>query len=240
LGPAPWRDYEPAYHPYRWRGWIDFGTGALGAMGCHLLDAAFWGLRLAEARTFSVEAESAGNNVETYPRASTVRYRFPSRDGLEPVEITWHDGGRQPPRPAQLPPGRELGSNGSYFVGEEHTMMFGPTVFGTSPGQVGPRPLPEFTQIVPKRAVTLIPRVKEGKWVKGNRHIQEWLEACRTGVQPCANFEHIGPFAEMVLLGNVALRCGKPIEWDCDQLRVVNIPQANRFVRRTHREGWCL
>lgn len=134
LGPAPKRAYDPAYHPYRWRGWLDFGTGALGAMGCHLLDAAVWGLKLGEAKSFSIVPDSTEMVGDTYPASSTIRYRFPARGDLAPVEIVWYDGGRQPARPEHLPYLREVGSNGSIFVGEEHTMMFGPTVFGTTPG----------------------------------------------------------------------------------------------------------
>jgi len=240
LGPAPERNYDPAYHPYLWRGWLDFGTGALGAMGCHLLDAAFWGLELAGAKAYSVEAESTATNGETYPEASTVRYRFPARGDLPPVEITWHDGQRRPERPEQLPYLREVGSNGSIFVGDEHTMMFGPTVFGTTPGQVGPRTIPEFTEITNKRRYKKIPQVKEGDWTKGNRHVQEWISACKAGGQPCASFEHSAPLAEMVLLGNVALQSGRPIEWEGEKLEVTGDAGASRLIRREYREGWSL
>jgi len=238
LGPAPARPYHPAYHPYRWRGWVDFGTGALGAMGCQLLDVAYWGLKLGEATHFSIEADSTGVNGETYPAASTIRYRFPARGEMPAVEIIWYDGGRQPPRPEQLPLGRELGSNGILFVGEKHSMIFGPTVFGTNPGQVGPRTIPEFTPIEPVRPVPRIPLVPEGSWVKGNRHIQEWIAACKAGKQPCASFDYSAGLTEMVLLGNVALLAGKPIEWDARRMEVTNVPEANRFVRRQYRPGW--
>jgi predicted dehydrogenase len=240
LGPAPQRAYDPAYHPYRWRGWLDFGTGALGAMGCHLLDAAFWGLRLGDAGSFTVEAESTGANGETYPEASTIRYRFPARGELPPVTITWYDGGRQPPQPEGLPYLREIGSNGSLFLGEEHAMMFGPTVFGTNPGQVGPRTIPEFVDIEDRKPYKQIPRVKEADWKKGNRHIQEWIAACKAGKQPCASFEHSAPLTEMVLLGNVALLAGKPIAWDSRKLQITNLPQANHLIRREYRKGWSL
>jgi predicted dehydrogenase len=240
LGPAPERAYDPAYHPYRWRGWLDFGTGAMGAMGCHLLDVAFWGLKLAEARSFSVEPESTGMGEETYPEASTIRYRFPARDELPPVEITWYDGGRQPPRPEHLPYLREVGSNGSIFLGQEHTMMFGPTVFGTNPGQIGPRTIPEFAQIQPTRPYKKIPPVAETQWTKGNRHVQEWIAACKAGKQPCASFDSSARLTEVVLLGNVALQTGKPIEWDVEKMQITNVPEANRFVRREYRKGWSL
>jgi predicted dehydrogenase len=240
LGPAPERSYDPAYHPYRWRGWVDFGTGALGAMGCELLDVAFWGLELGRADSFQVAAESTGVNGETYPVASTIRYRFPARGDLPPVEVIWYDGGRQPPRPDGLPYGREVGSNGVIFVGEEHTMVFGPTVFGTNPGQVGPRTIPEFTDIKDRKPYKKIPAVREGDWAKGNRHIQEWISACRAGKQPCAAFEYSAPLTEMVLLGNVALLSGKPIEWDVQQMQVRGDAEADRFIHREYRKQWTL
>jgi predicted dehydrogenase len=238
LGPAPVRRYDPAYHPYRWRGWCDFGTGALGAMGCHLLDVAHWGLKLAEAPTFSIEADVQGANDETYPTASTIRYRFPARGDLPPVEITWYDGGRQPSPPKHLPYLREIGSNGSLFVGDEHSMMFGPTVFGTNPGQVGPRLLPEFTKLEPRKLLEPLPPVDQGNWVKGSRHIQEWIAACRAGKQPCASFRDSAPLAEMVLLGNVAIRSGQRIDWDRGKMQVTNAVEADRFIHRESREGW--
>jgi hypothetical protein len=204
------------------------------------MDVAFWGLELSDVKSFSVEAESTGTNDETYPEASTIRYRFPARGDLPPVTITWNDGGRHPSCPDGLPYLREVGSNGIIFLGEEHTMMFGPTVFGTTPGQVGPRTIPEFTEIQNKRPFKKIPPVKEGVWTKGNRHIQEWIAACKAGKQPSASFEYSAPLTEMVLLGNVALACGEPIEWDSEKLQVTNVAEANRFIRREYRNGWSL
>jgi predicted dehydrogenase len=240
LGPAPARVYHPSYHPYRWRGWSDFGTGALGAMGCHLMDVICWGLKLGEAKSVSVEAESTGINGETFAKASTVRYRFAARGDLPPVTVTWYDGGRQPESPEHLPYLRELGSNGSLFIGKEHSMMFGPTVFGTNPGQIGPRTIPEFAKIQATRKYAKIPSVRDTPWQKGSRHIQEWITACRTGKQPCANFAESAPLAEIALLGNVALLAGKPIEWDTEKMQVTNVPEANHFVRREARKGWSL
>lgn len=240
LGPVPQQAYHRAYHPYRWRGWTDFGTGALGAMGCHLMDLAFWGLELGRASMFTIEADSTGLGQGSYPEASTIRYRFPARGDLPPVQITWFDGGRRPAAPEQLPYLREVGSNGSLFVGEEHRMMFGPTVFGTTPGQVGPRTVPEFADIEPRREFQRIPRVKESSWTEGNRHVQEWLRSCKSGELPCANFQQSAPLAEMVLLGNVALLAGEPIRWDAEKMKVTNLPEANRLVRREYRQGWSL
>jgi predicted dehydrogenase len=240
LGPAPARPYDPAYHPYHWRGWCDFGTGALGAMGCQLLDVAFWGLELDRTASFSIEAESTGSNGETWPQASTIRYQFPARGDLPPVSITWYDGGRRPPEPEGLPYHREIGSNGVLFLGEKHAMIFGPTVFGTNPSQIGPRTIPEFASVENVRPFEKIPQVKESDWTKGNRHIQEWLSACKTGTQPCANFEVSAPLAEMVLLGNAALVGGGPIAWDREAGKLTGVPHADTLIRRPYRKGWSL
>ena len=229
IGSAPARAYHPDYHPYTWRGWQDFGTGALGAMGCHILDAPFWALKLREAERFTVRAESTGMNDETWPSASTVRYSFPARGDMPPVEIIWNDGGRKPPTPDEWPQARgHVGSNGAFFIGDDCKMAFGALTAGTSDGQSGPRLMPESAMGGSPRAV--IPRVGSGKDV--SRHEQEWIEACKAGEQPCSSFDQAGPLAEMVLLGNGALRAGKPIEWDRRAMRIVNAPEANRFLGR--------
>lgn len=240
LGPAPPCACHEAYHPYRWRGWLDFGTGALGAMGCHLLDVAFWGLRLDQAQSVHVQADSIGISDVSFPVASTVSYEFPARGELPPVTVRWYDGGRQPPPPSALPVGREIGSNGTIFVGEKHTMIFGPTVFGTNPGQVGPRTLPEFEEVKPVRSYQRIPVVEEHDWAKGDRHIQEWISACKAGTQPCANFEYASALTEFVLLGNVALQAGQPVSWDRRAMASVSDAADNQFIRRVYRAGWSL
>jgi hypothetical protein len=125
-------------------------------------------------------------------------------------------------------------------MGEQHNMLFGPTAFGTNPGQVGPRTIPEFTEIQDTRPYQKIPRVKEADWKQGNRHIQEWIAHCRQGTQPCANFQYAAPLTEMVLLGNVALRTGQPLQWDRHKAQFTNLPAANRWIGREYRSGWSL
>ncbi|MGB2819509.1 MAG: Gfo/Idh/MocA family oxidoreductase, partial [Phycisphaerae bacterium] len=242
LGPAPERPYHGAYHPYNWRGWRDFGTGALGAIGCHEMDGAFWALKLAEATTVTVEADSAGGTAESYPRAATVRYRFGARGDMPPVTLTWYDGGRRPPRPKELPDTREfLGSNGTIFVGDKGKLTFGAITAGTNPGQAGPRFIPESLGQSYSRPRQTIPRVKGGdQWIQSSRHVYDWLRACKGGRPACSRFEIAGPLTEIVLLGNVALLSGKPIEWDPKKMKVVNEPEANRYVRRPRRSGWDL
>lgn len=240
LGPARQRPYHPSYHPYNWRGWREFGTGALGAIGCHELDGAYWALRLAEAASFSVEAESSGGTTDSFPRASTVRYRFPARGEMPPVVLTWYDGGRRPPRPEEWPDTRDfLGSNGSIFVGEKGKLTFGALTAGTNPGQAGPRFIPESLRRSYRPPKPTIPRIQgKGRWVKASRHVEDWLRACKGGRPACSRFEIAAPLTEIVLLGNVALACGKPIEWNRDEMRIVNEPDANRHLRRDYRKGW--
>ena len=242
LGPASERPYHPAYHPYNWRGWRDFGTGALGAIGCHVMDGTFWALKLAEAATFTVEPDSTGLTADSYPRASTVRYHFGARGDMPPVTLTWYDGGRRPPRPEELPDTRQfIGSNGTIFVGEKGKLTFGALTAGTSPGQAGPRFIPESLAQSYRPPKQTIPRLKgKRQWGKASRHEEDWIRACKGGTPACSRFEIAGPLTEMALLGNVALLWGQPIEWDRDDMKIVNESDANRYLRRKYRRGWAL
>ena len=242
LGPVSARAYSPSYHPYHWRGWRAFGTGALGAMGCHVMDGAFWALKLGDAASFTVEAKSVGGTPESYPRASTIRYRFGRRGDMPPVTLTWYDGGRRPARPKEMPATREfVGSNGTIFVGDKGKLAFGALTAGTNPGQAGPRFIPESLRQSYRPPKPTIPRITgRGKWVKASRHIEDWLRACKGGRAACSAFDVAAPLTEIVLLGNVALLAGKPITWDCKAMKIVNEPQANAFIRRKYRPGWTL
>ena len=235
LGPARERPYYRAYHPYNWRGWRDFGTGALGGMGCHVLDAPFWALRLDRASSFAVEATSTGANSQTYPLASVVRYRFPARGDMPPVTVKWYDGGLKPPRPRELPDTREhVGSSGNIFIGDEGTMAYGATT-GAGPRSYasGPCLLPESRNRSYNRPRRTLPRVN-------GSHEAEWIRACKRGEQPCANFDYSAALTEMVLLGNVALLAGGRIEWDRERGKITNRRDADRFLRREYRTGWNL
>jgi len=242
LGPSAERPYHDAYHPYNWRGWREFGTGALGAMGCHVMDGAFWALRLADAMEFKVEAEATGLTQMSYPRASTVRYSFGARGDMPPVTVNWYDGGRRPPRPEDMPDTREfVGSNGTIFVGDKARLTFGALTAGTSPGQAGPRFIPESLRESYQPPKQTIPRVPDRRtWGKLRRHEEEWIRACKGGKPACSRFEIAGPLTEMALLGNVAILSGEPIEWDSKNLKITNNSDANRLLRRKYRRGWTL
>jgi predicted dehydrogenase len=241
LGPAPHRDYHDHLHPFAWRGWWDFGTGALGDMGCHWWDAAFWGLKLGEAKSFTIEAEHEGNSEETAPHWSTVTFNFPARGSLPPVKVTWWDGRRRrqdagpdgkydianlPPKPEAMDPSKRLDSNGAIYVGEKAVIVN---------NHHNSRIYPEAKakELEYPRPGSIIPR--------SVGHKKEWLQAIKGGPPAGSNFaDYGGPLAEMVLLGNLAIRAGCRFEWDAEALQAKNCPQANAFVRRDYRKGWEL
>ena len=211
-----------------WRGWLDFGCGALGDMGCHIIDHAYWALKL--DRPTAVEANVSSHvvknwekmkNNETYPDASVVRYEFPARGEMPAVNMTWYDGGLKPPRPAELEKERKLGDGGVIFIGDKGTIVEG-------------RIIPESRMKDYQRPAKSISRIKDGE--KG--HEQNWIDACKGGPAACSNFEYAGPLTETVLLGNVAIRSGKRIEWDGPNMKITNIPEADELLGRKYREGW--
>jgi predicted dehydrogenase len=225
LGPAPKRPYHPAYHPAVWRCWWDFGCGMMGDRGAHTLDPVFWALKLGHPT--SVEAASLDLNPETHPVASIVTYRFPARGDLPPVKLTWYDGLRAP-RPMDIEDGRRLGNveGGALFKGSKGKLMAG--VYGE-----GARLIPESRMKEYKQPTKTIPRVK-------GSHEQDWVRACKDGQPAGANFEYSGLLTEVCLLGNVARRVDARIEWDAENMKVTNLPEANKYVRTQYREGWSL
>jgi predicted dehydrogenase len=233
LGPALYRPYHPVYCPTTWRGWWDFGTGALGDMGCHIIDPAFWALKLGaprrvEAATTHYVPEVAS---ETYPRASVVRYEFPARGDMPPVKLTWYDGRLLPPRPIDLEPGRKLGTNGAILVGEKGTIMHG------SNGAGGLRIVPEAKMKAYDRPPKTLPRVEGGS----GGHEQDWVRACKDGKPASSNFDYGGPLTETVLLGVLAMRLkDTPLWWDAENMKVTNCDEAARYIKPVFREGWTL
>lgn len=218
LGPAPERPYHDGYHPFDWRGFWDFGTGALGDMACHNTDIAYWALKLSDPT--AVEAKSSGVNPETAPKRSKIRYEFPERGSLPPVTLTWYDGGQKPP--AELAPNVKLGTNGSIFVGDKATLHV-PHYWGEGKivkGEASTRP----EETIPNSP----------------GHYQEWINACKGGPAALSNFDNAGPLTEMVLLGNIALRTGKRCQWDAKTLSVPDAPEADVLIRKEYRQGWTL
>jgi len=223
LGPAPYREYHGGLHPFAWRGWWDFGTGALGDMGCHFFDATVWGLKLGQPT--SVDAAEEGNNEETGPKWSIVTYQFPARDNLVPVTLKWYDGGKKPSLPEELASGVRLGDNGTIFVGSKGRLLtdgFGPPRWlGKAPADFKP----------PKPFLARAP----------GGHKADWLRAIRNNTRAACDFsEHGGLLTEIVLLGNVPIRAGKRIEWDAAKLKIPNAPDAEQYLTREYRKGWEL
>lgn len=236
VGPAPMRPYHPCYLPKKWRAWWDFGTGSLGDMGCHIVDPVLWALKLGHPS--SVEASSStywdklwGDIVvknEIYPRATVVHYKFPARGDMPPVKVTWYDGGLMPEWPEELEENRKMGDSdgGVLFVGDKGKLMCG--CYGKNP-----RLIPETKMQEYKRPPKTIARIDGG-------HEQDWLRACKGGEPACSSFDCAGPLTEMVLLGNLAIRIGKKLNWNGPDMKVTNLPEANQYVHRQYRQGWTL
>jgi predicted dehydrogenase len=240
IGPAPFRPYHPTYHPGTWRAWWDFGTGSLGDLGCHILDAPFWALKL--KYPVSVEGcistywsglwQKCPPKNETYPRSTIVRYKFPAREGMPEVKLTWWDGGMMPPRPEELEEGRRMGDDdgGVLFIGDKGMLMCG--CYGRSP-----RLIPETRMKGYKPPAASIPRIAGGQ----GGHEQDWVRACKGGTPASSNFDFAGPLSEMVLMGNLAVRFPeRRLLWDGEKMQVTNDAEANAYVRREYRKGWTL
>jgi len=220
LGPSEERPYSTRYHPAKWRCYWNFGGGHLADMGCHFIDLVFWALKLSHCT--SVEAEGPEPDEHGAPPWLVAKWSFPARGELPPVKLTWYHGDKQPAALAEGKLGAWKGP-GILFVGEK----------GMIASNYG--------------AHTLLPEADfkdfqrpEPTIAKSLGHHQEWIEAIRGGAAPLCRFDYSGPLAETVLLGNVAFRSGKKIEWDAAALKAKGCPEADPFLRREYRKGWTL
>ena len=231
LGPAKRRPYHPCYHPFSWRGWWDFGTGVLGDIGCHQFASIWRALKpgyplTVDACTSSVNYAGAAIN-ETAPLSSIVRYDFPARGDMPALKLTWYDGGIMPPRPDELKEGLRFGNaDDNLFIGDKGKML-------------GHRLLPEERS----REYGKPPKKLE----RSPGHHKEWLIACKGGPPAASNFDVSGPMAEVVLLGNIAVRMGQTLyekglklHYDGPGMKVTNLPEANEYIRSEFRDGWTL
>lgn len=223
LGPAPWRPYHSCYFERRsisWQNWWDFGNGALGDMGSHLIDLPFWALELQAPTT--VEAEGPlPVRAETYPDYLTVRWEHPARGKRAPVKLTWYDGKQRP----KSPEGVDLQTwhKGIMFVGDQGTLL-------ADYGRWLLLPEADFKDFKPPEP-----------WIAPSiGHHQEWIHACKTGAPTLCNFEYSGSLVEHNLLGTVAFRTGKKLQWDAENLKASNCPEADQFIHPPYREGWAL
>jgi predicted dehydrogenase len=232
IGPAPMRPYvKGVYNPFSWRGWWDFGGGALADMACHVLDPVFWALKLKYPT--SVEASCTPVNNETFPLASIVHYQFPAREGMPAVKVHWYDGGLKPERPEALEIGRPINQAASnvLFMGSKGVLRCGE--YGDNPQLLPYERMREFSKNKPPQTLKRINTSHEGNWI----------EACKTGGKATSNFDYAGPLTEMVTMGNLAIRpenVGKKLEWDGENMRVTNDDKANDYVQMHYRDGWSL
>ena len=222
LGPTKARPYHPAYAPLRWHYWWDFGGGKLGNFGCHTLDTAVWALNL-EHPTL-IEASCTQRNRETTPTASTCHYRFGARGEQPPVDLFWYDGGIRPPRPNCLEPNRNLPRDGGILlVGERGALLSG--IWSGSP-----RLIPEKKMQAYQPPSPTIPR--------SLGHHRDWINACKGGPAPSANFDYGACLTEIVLLGVAALRTGITLHWDGPNMRVTNTNKVDAVIHGHFRKGW--
>lgn len=236
LGPAPSRPFNDAYVPFKWRGFWDFGTGAIGDMGIHNLDTAFWGLELGTPT--SVEVKDCSPSLmdpaakETAPLWSVMEIHFPARSGKPAIKMMWYDGGKLPPQ--ELFQGEPLISKdgGSLVVGSKGT-LFTRTWHGGEDASDMFVLLPRKLWMDYKPPAPTIPRVKS--------HHQEWVDACRGEGKSLSNFGYASVLTESLLLGNLALRTGgKKIEWDARHMRAKDCPEADPYIKPAFREAWKL
>jgi predicted dehydrogenase len=226
LGPAPWRPYHPAYVPFRWRGWWDFGSGGLGDMGVHNIAPVFAALGLGAPS--SVNASSTVVYPETLPLACCVHYDFPARGSRPAVKLHWYDGGLLPERPEELDAGRSLNrDDGILFVGDKGKML----VEGW--GGHSPRLIPEKRMREYARPSKPLP--------PSIGHHEQWIEACKRGTPTRSSFDFAGPLTETLLLGTICVRMGgQKLDWDSENLKVTNVPEANQYLHYEYRKGWTL
>lgn len=216
LGPAPERPYAAGrYHPADWRRWWDFGQGTLGDMACHYMDLPFWALDLRHPT--HCEAEGPAVHPETCPLGLIVRYQFPARGSKPPVKLTWYDGNLIPSKVA----GQTVPGSGVMFVGSEGQMFADYTKYRLFPVE-------KFAGFTPPAQT--IPR--------SIGHHAEWIKACKDGSPTTCNFDYSGALTESVLLGNVAYRTGKALEWDAARLTATNVPEAATLINKSYRSGW--
>jgi predicted dehydrogenase len=243
IGPAPMRPFvaewpeehlavqqvgakrKAVYHPWNFRGWWDFGTGSLGDMGCHHFNTLFQALKLGHPT--SVHASSSRLLPETAPLSAIVTWDFPAREDMPPLRLVWYDGGMKPSIPAELADVRDLPGSGNLYIGDK-----GKIIGGSDSGKI----IPESKM----KSYTPPPKTLRRPEVIGNIVCDEWLAACKGGEPASCNFEVGGLLAEVVILGNIAIRTGKRLDWDGENMRITNDEEANGYLQKEYRSGWSL
>ncbi len=231
LGTAPVRPYNSKYAPFNWRGWWDFGCGAIGDMACHIMDPAFWSLKLIEAPAFTVQTVmQEGMSAQTGPNKSVIKFEFPARADVGPVTVYWHDGGDKPPRPEGVPESQKLGDgdNGSIFIGTKGILTAGE--YGGEARLLPDEKMTGYTKPEPT-----IPRVSH------NSPYYDFVDCIRNGKVTASNFNYAGPLTEVANMGNVALHAnGEVVAFDVKSMKVTNNPELNKLLTKPYRKGWEL
>jgi predicted dehydrogenase len=256
LGTAPWRPFKDkwpetvtggrrdVYQPWVWRGWMDYGTGALGDMACHTVNWPFRALKL-EYPT-EIEAECSGLTKEMYPTSSKIRFEFPARGDQPPVTLWWFDGGNKPPKEATsniLSLLDQVSGSGCILVGDKGELFSPDDGDGDFRFFAKLKDDKELTRATEHEAVKAIPQTIPRNLFKGGtdeRQHQEWIAACKGGPAPYSNFDVAAYLTEIMLLGCVAMRTGKRLEWDGPKMVAKNAPEASQYVKRKYRKGWTL
>jgi predicted dehydrogenase len=227
IGVAPLVEYHPVYHPFNWRGWVDWGQGALGDMGAHLIDHPFWALKL--GMPTSIETRSTPFNRVCYPHATTTDYQFPARGSMPPVRLTWYDGGFTPPKPDEIGDEQLNGEGGILYIGSKGKML--QDTYG-----LNPRLLPQSLHGSTAPPKPVLPRVPY------EDHEMNWIDAIRGRQEISCPFEYAAPLTEVMLLGIASLRAGGRILYDGAAMRITNSPKANedpnQYLKRDYRRGW--
>jgi len=259
LGTAEMRDYNDAYLPFDWRGWSDFGTGALGDMACHIMDPVYRILPILYPTTVECSVSDAfkgkfetADYPKSFPNSSMINLKYPKTDGAGSIDVTWMDGGLRPARPDELGDDDPFGNwdGGVLFIGTNGKLLA--DCYGENPRLL---PLSLNEQISVKET---IPRVPEG-------HYLQWVNACMAGygnAETSSSFDYAGPFTESILIGNLALKAyfevdpnaenkgfwgggaqflgRKRLQWDADNMKITNFEPANKYVKRTYRDGYSV
>ncbi len=223
LGVGPKVDYHPIYHPFNWRGWSDWGMGPIGDMGAHLIDHSMWALKLGYPTT--VETISTPFNGASYPSATMTFYEFPARGNMPAVKLTWYDGGLMPPKPTELGDEELDKGGGALLIGSKGKLLH--ETYG-----LNPRLLPKSLHDSFGKPAQKLPRIP------GQHHELNWVDAAKGKTEASCPFEYAAQLTEVMLLGMVALRAGKKINYDGENMRVTNVAAANDFLKREYRAGW--
>jgi len=223
LGVAPQVAYHPIYHPFNWRGWTDWGVGAIGDMGAHLIDHSVWALNLGLPST--IETISTPFNGASYPNATLTFYDFPARGDMPPVKLTWYDGGLLPNRPEELGEEALNKGGGALLVGSKGKLLH--DTYGLNP-RLLPKSLHDSFGKPPQK----LPRIP------GERHELNWVDAAKGKTEASCPFEYAARLTEIMLLGIVALRANTKIHYDAPNMRVTNALGSNDYLARPYRQGW--